>query len=255
MHHRPVVGITARKIHFFHKDRPFPRWGVAIDYCGAVEAAGGLPIILPLSQDVAVLDGMFELLDGLLLPGGLDVDPVHYGEEPTRLLDDVDPLRDLTELHLARRALAEDLPTFGICRGEQLLNVAAGGSLYQDLHNDSGLKTLKHFQQTAEERPSHTVAVEPGTMLAEIVGGRDVRVNSYHHQAVKDLAPGFRITARAKDGIVEAIESLQHTYVLGVQWHPELQHGAADFNLALFRRHIQECARRHDRKRQTAAAR
>jgi gamma-glutamyl-gamma-aminobutyrate hydrolase PuuD len=249
MHHRPVIGITARKIHFFHKDRPFPRWGVAIDYCGAVEAAGGLPVILPLSQDLSVLDGMFEILDGLLLPGGLDVDPVHYGEEPSRLLQDVDPLRDLTELHLAKRALADDLPTFGICRGEQLLNVAAGGSLYQDIHADSGLKTLKHFQETAEERPSHLVDVEPGTILAEIVGQKSVRTNTYHHQAVKAVAPGFRVSAVAKDGIVEGVESTRHSYVVGVQWHPELQHGAADFNLALFRRHVLECARRKDRRR------
>lgn len=248
MQQRPVVGITSRKIHFFHKERPFPRWGVALDYCAAVEAAGGIPVVLPLSQDASVLEGMFSLLDGLLLPGGFDVDPIHYGEEPSRLLEDVDPLRDLTELYLARRALAEDLPIFGVCRGEQLLNVAAGGSLYQDLHAQSGRETLKHFQETAEERPTHSVEIEPDTILREIVGAANVRVNSYHHQAVKALAPGFRASARAKDGIVEAIESTTHSYAIGVQWHPELAHHGGDFNLALFRRHVQECARRRARR-------
>jgi gamma-glutamyl-gamma-aminobutyrate hydrolase PuuD len=247
MQQRPVVGITSRKIHFFHKERPFPRWGVALDYCSAVEAAGGLPIILPLTQDVAVLEAMFGLLNGLLLPGGLDVDPVHYGEEPSRRLEDVDPLRDITELYLARRALAEDLPVFGVCRGEQLLNVAAGGSLYQDIHTQVGPGTLKHFQETAEERPSHTVDVEPGTILSEIAGATSLRVNSYHHQAVKALAPGFRVSATAKDGVIEAIESTVHSYVLGVQWHPELAHRVGDFNLTLFRRFVQECARRRAR--------
>jgi gamma-glutamyl-gamma-aminobutyrate hydrolase PuuD len=247
MQHRPVIGITSRKIHFFHKERPFPRWGVALDYCAAVEAAGGLPIMLPLSQDTAVLESMFSMLDGLLLPGGLDVDPVHYGEEPTRLLEDVDPLRDITELYLARRALAEDLPTFGVCRGEQLLNVAAGGSLFQDIHSQLGRETLKHFQETAEERPTHMIDVEPGTILSEIIGAPSVRVNSYHHQAVKGLAPGFRVSAVAKDGVVEAIESTMHSYVVGVQWHPELAHRTGDFNLSLFRRHVQQCASRSRR--------
>jgi gamma-glutamyl-gamma-aminobutyrate hydrolase PuuD len=246
---KPVVGITSRKIHFFHKDRPFPRFGVAIDYCAAVEAAGGTPLVLPLTQDVDVLEGMFGVLDGLLLPGGLDVDPVHYGEEPSRHLDGVDPLRDLTELHLAKRALADDLPTFGICRGAQLLNVAAGGSLHQDVHEGSSGPTLKHFQDYSEEWPSHSVDVEQGTILSEIVGARSVRVNSYHHQAVKAVAPGFRVSARAKDGVVEGVESTVHRYVVGVQWHPELQHARGDFNLALFRRHVLEAAANRDRRR------
>jgi len=245
---RPVIGITSRKIHFFHKDRPYPRWGVAVDYCAAVEAAGGLPLILPQSADAAVLEATFALLDGLLLPGGQDVEPIHYGEEPSRQLEEVDPLRDATELHLARKALAEDLPTFGICRGEQLLNVAGGGTLFQDLHVQAPRPTLKHFQEYVEERPSHGVRVEAGTILAEIVGAGDVRVNSYHHQAVKAPAPGFRVSAVAADGVVEAIESTVHGYVVGVQWHPEILHRHGDFNFALFRRFVLEASRRRARR-------
>ncbi len=243
MQTRPVIGITPRTIPFFHSERAYPRYGVAIAYVRAVEVAGGLPVILPQSRDMQLLEGAFRLLDGLLLPGGMDVDPFHYGEEPFQKLQDVDPLRDETELYLAKRALAEDLPVFGVCRGEQILNVAAGGSLYQDLGSQHGSETIRHFQQFSEEWPSHTVEVAPGTMLAGIINQSRVRVNSYHHQAVKRLAPGFRVTAQAPDGIIEAIESTTHTYVLGVQWHPELLVDNLDFNLALFRRHVEAAAR------------
>jgi gamma-glutamyl-gamma-aminobutyrate hydrolase PuuD len=243
MSKRPRIGITSRKIPYFHKDRPYPRWGVAVDYIHAVQLAGGLPLMIPLSRDPDLLEDYFSTLDGLLLPGGMDVDPFHYGEEPHKLLEEVDPLRDETELYLARRALKEDVPTFGVCRGEQLLNVAAGGSLYQDIAAQSPQEVIRHFQEFAQEWPSHSVEIKPDTLLASIVSDRRLRVNSYHHQAVRRLAPEFRIAATAPDGIVEAIESTRHTFVLGVQWHPELLVDQLDFNLALFRRHVEAAAR------------
>jgi putative glutamine amidotransferase len=244
MRGRPRIGITSRKIPYFHRDRPYPRYGVAVDYIHAVESAGGLPLMIPLSQDPVMLEDYFATLDGLLLPGGMDVDPVHYGEEPHRLLEEVDPLRDETELYLAKRALAEDMPTLGVCRGEQLLNVAAGGSLYQDIAAQSPQEVIRHFQDFATEWPSHSVEIKQNTLLSTIIPSQKVRVNSYHHQSVRRIAPGFRVAATAPDGVVEAIESVHHAFVLGVQWHPELLVDQLDFNLALFRRHV-EAASRH----------
>jgi putative glutamine amidotransferase len=239
----PVIGITSRKIPFFDRDRPYPRYGVAISYVESVERAGGTPIILPMTQERLVLDGLLGLLDGLLLTGGQDVGPQNYGEEPHALLGSVDPMRDVTELYLARRALAMDMPLLAVCRGEQVLNVACGGSLYQDIHALVGPKCLGHFQNTAEEVPSHSVEVVEGSRLRGITGQDRVMVNSYHHQCVKDLAEGFVISARAADGVVEGIESTRHTFALGVQWHPELLVHQLDFNLALFRSHVEHAGR------------
>jgi putative glutamine amidotransferase len=240
---RPRIGITSRKVPFFHRDRPYPRYGVAVDYIHAVEVAGGLPLMIPLSRDPSLLEDYFSTLDGLLLPGGMDVDPVHYGEEPHKLLEEVDPVRDETELYLAKRALKEDMPVLGVCRGEQLLNVAAGGSLFQDIAAQSPQEVIRHFQDFAQEWPSHSVEVKPDTLLASIIPERKLRVNSYHHQAVRRLAADFRVGATAPDGVIEAIESTRHTFALGVQWHPELLVDNLDFNLALFRRHVEEASR------------
>jgi putative glutamine amidotransferase len=205
--------------------------------------AGGLPVILPMTQEKLVLEGIYQLLDGLLLPGGQDINPQLYGEEPHRMLETVDPLRDITEMYLTQRALADDMPIFAVCRGAQVLNVAAGGTLYQDIHSQLSADCLRHFQDYSVEWPSHGIQVGAGTRLREIIGEEKVLVNSYHHQAVKDLAPGFVITARASDGVVEGIESSHHTYVVGVQWHPELLFQERDFNLALFRSHVEAAGR------------
>lgn len=242
MHGRPVIGIVSRRIPFQHQKRSYPRYGVAIGYCGAVEAAGGTPLILPLTRDQVVHETLYGLLDGLLLPGGHDLDPHHYGEEPHPRLEEVDPLRDHTELELTRRALEDDMPVLGVCRGIQVLNVAAGGTLLQDIGAQADGECLQHFQ-LGEEWLAHTIDVHEGTLLHGILGADTVRVNSYHHQAVKDVAPGFRVSAVAGDGIVEAVESESRRFALGVQWHAEMLYHHRDFNLALFRRHVEEAGR------------
>lgn len=243
MSNRPLIAVTTRKIHFTHADRPYPRYGVAISYVQAIEAAGGTPLLIPMSQNFDVLANLLAIADGLLLTGGQDVDPTYYNEEPNRKIGQIDPLRDKTEMFLAKEALKRDMPLFGVCRGEQVLNVAAGGSLWQDIDSQRGQETLQHFQNLSEEFPSHSIKVEEGTWLAKITGEATVRVNSYHHQAVKDLAPGFKIAARAPDGVVEAIESTRHTFVNGVQWHPELTFSELDFNLGLFRALVEASGR------------
>ena len=239
MSERPIIGIVSRKIPFYHNDRPYPRYGVAIEYCNAVETAGGTPIIIAMTQDRHILESSFGLLDGLLLPGGQDVDPHHFGEEPHQQLEAVDPLRDLTELHLTRRALEENMPILGICRGCQVLNVAGGGTLWQDIYAQMDGELVRHFQDYSVEWPSHAVRVTEGTILRDIIGTERELVNSYHHQAVKEIAEGFRINAVATDGVVEGLESTKHTFALGVQWHAELLYRNMDFNLALFRRHVE----------------
>lgn len=250
MQDRPIIGISSRKIYFTHNDRPYPRYGVSMQYVQAVEAAGGTPLILPLTQSEEILQQLLGVCDGLMLTGGFDLDPSYYGEEPHRRIDAINPLRDHTEMILCRTALERDLPVLGICRGMQVLNVAAGGSLYQDLESQFEGETLQHFQKLTEEYPSHSIQVKPGTWLHRVIGAERARINSYHHQAVKRVAEGFVVTATAPDGVIEAVSSTRHAFAHGVQWHPELTFVAHDFNLGLFRAHVEACAGHRERRSQ-----
>lgn len=234
----PVIGVMSRITPFFHEGRPYPRAGVALGYLRAIERAGGVPVILPMTRDDAILDRAYRLIDGLLLPGGADMHPMHYGEEPHRALEQVDPKRDIAELAICRRALADDMPILAICRGQQVLNVVAGGTLWQDLHTQVGDHCHRHFQNMTEEWPTHSVAIEAGTLLHRIIGSREAFTNSYHHQAVKKLGEGLIVNSRATDGVIEGIEHPGKTFCLGVQWHPELLHEEEDFNLDLFFHHV-----------------
>ena len=186
----------------------------------AIEVAGGAPLLLPSVQTQESAIRFLDALDGLLLTGGDDIDPALYGEEPHRDLGTQDDEKDRLERWVIEAALDRDLPIFGICRGMQMLNVVAGGSLYQDVQLFSG-EVIKHYQRASGQHPTHAVEIEPDSQLFEIIGEPLIRVNSFHHQSVKDVAPGFRVTAKAKDGIIEALESENHTFVLGVQFHPE----------------------------------
>ena len=239
MSKRPIIGVSSRKIYYTHNDRPYPRYGVSMHYMQAVEAAGGAPLMLPLTQSADVLNQILDVCDGLLLTGGFDVDPSWFGEEPHAKIEQINPLRDHTEMILTKDALQRDMPIFGICRGMQVLNVAAGGSLVQDIPAQMGENTLLHFQKLTEEYPSHSIMVEPGSWLHHLTGEDKVRVNSYHHQCVKDMADGFKVTAYAPDGVPEAMSSEAHTFVHAVQWHPELTYSNLDFNLAVFRSHVE----------------
>jgi putative glutamine amidotransferase len=193
-----------------------------------VDAGAVVRRVMP--EEARRLAEVVEELDGLVLTGGRDIDPVQYGQtplEPPVIHDvvDVDGERDSLELPLARVALERDMPVFGICRGIQVLNVAAGGDLVQDVKL-LGLERGTHYQSrrsppVPEHEAGHSVRVAAGTVLSEIVGAGDVGVNSFHHQVVGHLAQGFVVSAIAADGVIEAIESPVHRFVLGVQWHPE----------------------------------
>jgi putative glutamine amidotransferase len=194
-------------------------------YIRVLAAAGGVPWLIPLLRDdTETLRCMYERLDGLFLAGGMDVDPAHYGEARHERCGVSDPDRDWTELTLLRWALADRKPVFGICRGIQLLNVGAGGTLYQDLATQHpGPIKHEYFETTGAPRDylAHEVRVVPGSRLAAVMGGGVVAVNSLHHQGIKDLAPGLTASAFSPDGLIEGVEGRDGQFLLGVQWHPE----------------------------------
>jgi putative glutamine amidotransferase len=188
------------------------------DYRAALERAGAE--IRTLSPDADPLPDALTGCDGVLLTGGADVDPAEYGETGRHPTVELDEARDRYELSLARVALERDLPLLAICRGAQVLNVAAGGSLIQDIPSHRP-GALAHSVTSANAAIAHDIAVAPDTCLAMLVGPRDVAVNSRHHQSVERVAPGFVVSATASDGIIEAIEKPAARFCLGVQWHPE----------------------------------
>ncbi|HET8910399.1 MAG TPA: gamma-glutamyl-gamma-aminobutyrate hydrolase family protein [Ktedonobacteraceae bacterium] len=216
---RPIIGIPCHSGLREGTGRPI--YCNNRTYSDAVESAGGIPILIPLLNDLEAVDALLARVDGLLLPGGIDVQPHLYDEDPHPLLGEVDPKIDDLELALARWALEKDLPILGICRGLQVLNVALGGTLYQDV-NDQIDGTMRHvYPDLPRTQVIHNVAVEPESLLEQVTGKRSFWVNSIHHQAVKKPGKGVRISGRAEDGVVEAIESTLNHYVIAVQWHPE----------------------------------
>jgi len=238
----PLIGIVGRK-DFSQDWKKFALYGQGRDYCASVARAGGAPVIIPLEMGVEHWRSMYERLDGLLLPGGVDVDPAHFGESPHRKLGRVDEALDEVELILARWALADNRPVFGVCRGIQVLNVAAGGTLYQDIPTQ--IPGAKPHSCSPPKYPRtqrvHTVQIEPGTRLAAALGTTECWTNSRHHQAVKDVAPGFEVTAHAPDGIIEGFEKTDAPFIVGVQWHPENLTADDDQMLGLFRAFVDAC--------------
>ena len=185
--------------------------------------AGAAPLLAPVTLDERSLRGLYELAGGVMLAGGADVDPALFGEARHEKTAGIDPDRDRAECLLARWAVAEDKPLFGICRGIQSLNVALGGSLIQDIPSQwpTPLQHNGHYDGSARDQVLHTVRVEPGSRVESMLAARDAGVNSFHHQAVKRVAEGFVVTSRAEDGIIESIEMPDRRFVVGVQWHPE----------------------------------
>jgi putative glutamine amidotransferase len=209
---RPVIGITAS----WNEEKE----SVVLShtYVDAVSAAGGIPFLIPVVPD-DVAEEALSKVDGILFPGGADVDPQKYGERPHQKLGSVNPRLDSLELHLAQRALERGLPVLGVCRGCQLVNIAAGGTLVQDIPSQIG-GAMKHRQQAPRWYGTHEVILEDGSMVAEIFGTRRLTVNSYHHQSVRTPGDGLTVSGRALDGVVEVIEGGKG-FILLVQWHPE----------------------------------
>lgn len=191
-------------------------------YIDAIIKAGGTPIIIPVNTDVGTIYNIVKILDGIVLTGGGDVNPDYYNENPLPYSLEVDTIRDDYELLLLKLAVDRNIPILGICRGEQLINVAFGGTLYQDIPTQYKQSTIKHRQTEPREQPTHNVNITIGTQLADILGGtKNIGVNTIHHQAVKKIAPGFKVNAVATDGLVEGIEAYPDRPILAIQWHPE----------------------------------
>jgi putative glutamine amidotransferase len=220
---KPLIGITTQRWSSSVAHPNTRVQGELDSYIDALLAAGGLPILIPLSVQGDDLRELYQRLDGLILPGGGDVDPDSYQAERHPATEGVDIERDQAELWLARQALADAKPLFGICRGLQVLNVASGGSLIQDIPSELPDAAAHYFSYP--EYPldylAHSVQIEEDSLLAQCFEESIVQVNSRHHQAMHAVAPGLQIVARAPDGVVEAVEVPGLPYAMAVQWHPE----------------------------------
>ncbi|MBE2240921.1 MAG: gamma-glutamyl-gamma-aminobutyrate hydrolase family protein [Caldilineaceae bacterium] len=186
-----------------------------------VVAAGGAPVFIPPDLDETTLYARFSSLDGLILSGGGDVAPARYGEQALPQVGGVDEQRDHMEMTLVRWALAEKKPLFGICRGLQLLNVVCGGALYQDISQHANAIQHAYYPDYPHDYLAHAIAIAPDSQLAALLGKTTTLVNSLHHQACRTVASSLRVVAHAPDGIVEAVEVVEHPFALAVQWHPE----------------------------------
>jgi putative glutamine amidotransferase len=220
-----VIGLATQTLEAIPGKLP-ACWLMGQRYVRALTCANALPWLIPLLPgDVSTLRGIYEQLDAVFLTGGVDIDPSHYGEERHELCERSDLARDWTELTLIRWALVDRKPILGVCRGIQAINVACGGSLYQHVTaQHQGAIKHDYFPSVAHytrDLLAHPIQVEADSRLGRVLGATRVQVNSMHHQGIKRLAVGLRVTAVAPDGLIEALETTEGQYLVGVQWHPE----------------------------------
>jgi putative glutamine amidotransferase len=242
--HKPLIGIGSDlATKNGERDRAF----VYTTYIESLKRAGAVPVLIPPQPENAadVLDG----LDGLVLAGGDDCDPSVYGETKHPSSETMDPRRQKNDLGLARAARDRGVPTLGICLGVQVMNVAAGGTLIQDIA--SAVDTDIDHASEPTDRHRHEVHIDASTKLGHILGAQELNVNSSHHQAVGRVAEGLRVTAQAPDGIIEALEDPSHPFYIGVQWHPEDMPGESSAT-ALFGAFV-DAARKHAREKENAS--
>lgn len=222
--YRPLIGITAGEI--YNREHPWApvTYGQSHTYLDAIIRAGGIPVILPVTNNPEVIQQICEKIDGLLMSGGNDITPSLYGEEPYEQVRDPSPTRDTAEKTILDQVIQTTKPILAICRGMQFVNVYKGGTLYQDIATDLP-QALNHELSTETkdlEHQAHDIFVEADSRLAKILGDTKVMTNTHHHQAIKELGKGLRITARAEDGIIEAIETTDsNRFLIGLQAHPE----------------------------------
>lgn len=212
---KPIIGITCG-----HQWEGIERYYVNQAYVTSILQAGGIPVLIPY-MNVTLLAQMLKQVQGILIPGGIDIDANLFSHDIHPQCGKIDPMWDELDITVIRIALARNLPLLGICRGCQILNVACGGSLIQDIPSQTQSQ-INHRPEAPKWYATHEISIQPDSKLSQILHTTNTRVNSFHHQAVLQVAPGFQVTAVANDGIIEAIESVEHDYVIGVQWHPEL---------------------------------
>lgn len=233
---KPLIGLTASH------DQKKSSLALRLNYTESVSRAGGIPVILPpeLSEDEA--EQLADTLDGILFTGGPDIHPFLLGEETLEGCGDVSPLRDNMEIDLFNRMYQKKKPILGICRGAQLINAALGGSIYQDVPSQFKRDLpLAHNQPFYYTSPCHRVSLSENTRLRQIAGSASIEVNSMHHQAVKDAAPGLTVCGHASDGLIEALEMKEYPYLIGVQWHPEFLYESCSHAENLFKSFVNAC--------------
>ena len=219
---KPVIGVMA---HLKTDMGPLGHSHTGNTYIESINKVGGIPVMIPtMLNGEEDMEQLIDQLDGFLFTGGIDVCPSFYGAESHRLLGKSDSRLDKLQIPFAQKVIAARKPVLGICRGHQVLNVACGGTLYQDLSEIEGVQ-LKHFQDAGYGDIAHKVTIEPDTILSRLYEDRQIWVNSFHHQAVKDFGKNIRLAATSSDGVVEAIEIEDYPFGLGLQWHPESMFG------------------------------
>lgn len=215
-------------------------------HCEAISEAGGLPLVIPYARKEST-KLIAEQVDGLYLTGGYDIDPHYFNEEPHPKLGQIDPLRDEFEIELMHQMLALNKPILGICRGSQIINVALGGTMYQDLYSQRNDTFIQHQQNRALHYGSHFVQVEKQSLLYKMTNRERIKVNSNHHQANAKLGKNLRVVAVSEDGVPEAIERTGNPFVFGVQWHPERMLESEDeVSRAIYRYFVQEALRQRE---------
>lgn len=224
---KPIIGILPLI------DKEKDSYWMLPGYMKGIEAAGGIPIMLPLTVEETILERLAETLDGFLFTGGQDVSPELYGEEKLPECAECHVERDTMERILIGKVLAFNKPFLGICRGIQILNAVLGGTLYQDLPTQHPGK-IEHHMNPPYDRAVHHVILKESTPLYEILGTRELGVNSYHHQAIKELSPKLEIAAVSEDGLVEAVYMPDKDFVMALQWHPEFSYLKDEYSGKIF---------------------
>ena len=235
---RPKIGIVCASGGSEQKER----YSLPEQYVSAVVAVGGYPVLLPCCEPVDAASAL-DAVHGLLLPGGGDVDPAWFGEEPLVGIGTIDPVADAVEISLCRAFVEAKRPVLGICKGCQVMNIALGGDVYQDIHAQTQ-SVLQHRQTAPAWHATHAVRVVEGSLLERIVGARELKVNSFHHQGIRRLGDGLSASALASDGIVEAVEHRELPFLLGVQWHPERTFHRQPWDRAIFGAFVRACEAR-----------
>lgn len=215
---KPIIGVTVNKL----KENGYSYEQLNECNLNALIKAGAIPLMLPITGDDELIDQYLNIVDGLYFSGGNDISPLIFGEDPIKEIGKVDYSRDEFEIKLCKKAASKDMPILGICRGEQVINVAAGGTLYQDIYAQKEDVKGHSPKFTSGGYAYHKAKIDKDSKLYDILKTEEIDVNSFHHQSVKDIAEGYKITAVSRDGIIEAIESVNHSFIVGIQWHPEL---------------------------------
>lgn len=239
---KPIIGVTTdseRKNGYYYQ--VLNEWNLR-----SISDNGGIPFMFQITTDDEIIEKYLEMVDGILFSGGYDVNPLYYGEEPIKDIGLIDYERDEFELKLYKKAAEKNIPILGICRGAQIMNVAAGGNLYQDIYYQRQ-NTNCHSYDISKALEFHNVEIITDSKLFEILKVKELRTNSLHHQSIKETGKGYKPTAFAKDGIIECIESENLTFAMGIQWHPEVMYNKLPIFANIFRAFIEHCENYHNK--------